>query len=526
MIRHTHCPECGKVAVEQSRTKFFAVYRIKLKCGHVVTQSTLKVGPVDELESYQSINGDSLKPFQTETVSWLKDNNSRGLVAHEMGLGKTVCGLAPLKVYPGLTPALVVTKSGPKWQWFKEAIRWNGPDFFGQVIESAKDGIIPGLKLYVISFDLVAKMREKLDTIGIKTLIIDECQHIKNHTSKRAVALKDLSLTCEHVIGLSGTPIKNHAGEYFSILNIIDPVRFPSEKYFLNHWVSFIETESGGMKPHSISNPERWKEFTKDIIIRREWSDVFDQYPDVIRDFQYQDIDTDLKKAYEKEEERFIKFYKDIALEGRALSFKEYNDLLAFFARMRHLTGLGKIEWTIDYTTEFLLQSEEKIVIFTHHNDVMTHLYNGLCKWTSEGGFNYPLKLDSTLNSSERENLVEEFKKPGNRILIASTLAAGEALNLQFCAHCILMERQWNPANEEQAEGRFKRIGQLAKNIKAIYPIVLGTIDEYFTELVERKRAMFKETMTGEEVQWDEQANVTALADAIMSKRGGKRWSY
>ena len=97
---------------------------------------------------------------------------------------------------------------------------------------------------------------------------------------------------------------------------------------------------------------------------------------------------------------------------------------------------------------------------------------------------------------------------------------------MQFCSKAIIMERQWNPANEEQAEGRFKRIGQLAKNIKVTYPIVLGTIDEYFTELVEQKRAMFKETMTGEEVQWDEQSNVVALADAIMSKRGGQKWSY
>lgn len=525
MIRHQHCPVCGKIAVEVSRAKFLSVYRVTLKCGHVVNQETLKTSEFT-YEDVLSLKNDKPKEFQLKTGHWLDNNNARGLVAHEMGLGKTVCSLMPLKVHPNMLPAIVVTKSSPKWQWFKESINWCGQDYMPQVIESAKDMIFPGMKIYIISFDLVKKLLDKLIALNPKTLIIDECQHIKNHTSQRSVAIKTLSQNCKHVIGLSGTPIKNHAGEYFSILNIIDPVRFPGYEHFLHNWVSFIPTESGHEKPHSIRYPERWQEFTKDIILRYEWSDVYTEYPEIVRDFQYQDIDTDLKKAYEKEESRFIEFYKDIALEGRSMSFGEYTDLLAFFARMRHLTGLGKVEWTVDRVSEFLLSTDEKIVIFTHHNDVMDAVYNMLCEWCRDGGFQYPLKLHSGLSSAEREEVVDAFKKDGNRILVASTLAAGEALNLQFCSNAILMERQWNPANEEQAEGRFKRIGQLAKNIKVVYPIVLGTIDEYFTELVEQKRAMFRETMTGEEIQWDEQSNVVALADAIMTKRGGRKWSY
>ena len=47
--------------------------------------------------------------------------------------------------------------------------------------------------------------------------------------------------------------------------------------------------------------------------------------------------------------------------------------------------------------------------------------------------------------------------------MVASQLAAGEGLNLQTCSDCVMHERQWNPGKEEQAEGRFIRIGQTAR---------------------------------------------------------------
>ena len=108
------------------------------------------------------------------------------------------------------------------------------------------------------------------------------------------------------------------------------------------------------------------------------------------------------------------------------------------------------------------------------------------------------------------------------RILIASTLAAGEGINLQACSDCIMVERQWNPANEEQAESRFIRIGQTADSVTATYMIALGTIDEYFTGLVEAKRQVIASTMKGETMS-DESTLMNELADILASK-GRKAW--
>jgi len=119
---------------------------------------------------------------------------------------------------------------------------------------------------------------------------------------------------------------------------------------------------------------------------------------------------------------------------------------------------------------------------------------------------------------------VKEFKDDNSRrLMIASTLAAGEGLNLQFCSDAIILERQWNPANEEQVEGRFHRFGQL-NSVTITYMLASGTIDEYFTELVEIKRSIVAATMDKREIAWEQQSLMKELAEMLVS-RGRKAWS-
>jgi SNF2 family DNA or RNA helicase len=126
--------------------------------------------------------------------------------------------------------------------------------------------------------------------------------------------------------------------------------------------------------------------------------------------------------------------------------------------------------------------------------------------------------LTAELTSEERFLTQEKFNSPNYRLMIASTLASGEGLNLQTCADCIMHERQWNPANEEQAEGRFIRIGQLANAVSATYMLAQNTIDDQFHSIVESKRARFHAAMNrGEATRWEESNLVKELAAAIVA---------
>jgi hypothetical protein len=178
----------------------------------------------------------------------------------------------------------------------------------------------------------------------------------------------------------------------------------------------------------------------------------------------------------------------------------------------------------VDYAEEFMLSTDRKLTIFFHHEKVQQMLMAKLSETMKAGGYDAPAQILSSMDVTTRANNVERFRNdPGCRILIASTLAAGEGLNLQFCSDCVIGERQWNPANEEQAEARFPRPGTLLKrseggSISAAYIIAIGTMDEWLTQLVEQKRSIMNQTLDGKTIAWMEQSLAKELYNIIRSK--------
>ena len=191
-------------------------------------------------------------------------------------------------------------------------------------------------------------------------------------------------------------------------------------------------------------------------------------------------------------------------------------------SKMRHITGISKVEECVDFVTEFLLSTNRKIVVFTHHIDVMGMLELKLNEWCSAGDYGKVLCLKSSMNGDERTNLVKQFREDDSKRIMLSIFTEG--VNLQFCSDAVLLERQWNPANEENyAEDRFHRFGQ-KNNVSITYMIASGTIDEFFTELVEVKRSIFAATMDNKEIAWNEQSLMKELAEILVT-RGKKAWS-
>ena len=92
--------------------------------------------------------------------------------------------------------SLWIVKSGLKYQTASFILNWMGDEHVPQIINSSKDWLIPGLKHYIIGYDmLVPKSRTikksgkvvnqgfditQFDRVGIKCVVLDECQQIKN----------------------------------------------------------------------------------------------------------------------------------------------------------------------------------------------------------------------------------------------------------------------------------------------------------------------------------------------------------
>lgn len=515
LIHKKPCPECKKPFVEASRLFDMSIG----ECGHII--------PMDKLEgsSYDitSSDGKELRPYQVDGIKFVELANVRALIADEQGLGKTVQGLGLIKLHPTeLLPAAIVTKTTVKHQWFHEIRRWCGiQGFVTQVIGSSKEMALPGFDIYITSYDLLKNENVFSMMKGqIKLVIIDECQTIKNHLAGRSKALQEFTATVPHVLALSGTPIKNNAGEYFTILNILHPERFPEYSRFLNdycdHYWNGYGTKVGG-----LVNPELFKDQTSDFIIRRTRAEAAPEIPEVDRQFFHCELSKQFNNAY-----------REAMRELDALLYADEDEntvtsMIAIMTKMRKITGLSKVPHAIEDCIEFIdNEPDRKMVIFVHHHAAVTLLEKGLNPQLVERKLNPAQNLHAGLDAGGRANLVERFKSESNsRVLIASTLAAGEGLNLQFVDDAIMLERQWNPANEEQAEGRFARVGRLHPDIPITikYMIASETIDEYFTELVEAKRAIVKSTLDGEAIQWDSGSLMKELAGLLLTK-GKSKW--
>lgn len=558
------CPTCGKVAVEKFSVDTYDkdgnhIKMITLDCFHIIKRIIPKATPFESLVSngwkpevkscfhtwdkHQCTKCGEFKLMNFQLGGVKKAEIALAMqkgfgIFDDMGLGKTVQALALLKFHKELTPAMIVTKSAIKFQWFKQIIRWLGPEYMPQIISTSRDYLFPKLKTYIIPYDLLRRFpREKLAKLGIKLVILDECQQIKNPDSTRTQEVRRLVNNdgCK-VLPLSGTPWKNRGGEFFPVLNMIDPIKFYSHQQFLDNWVEYY-FEGAKKKMGGIRKPEKFREFTDSLLIRREYEEVMDEFPEINRMKLPVQLDDLSQSTYDDSESEFIAWYNEMLREGGEEKMNGL-EILAKMSRMRHIAGLAKIPATLGFVEEFASETEKKLVIFVHHKDVGELMYGALKNTSKETNADWyelaqtlvdekveVLKYTSELSDAERFMMQEKFNRTPRAVMIASTLASGEGVDLQTCADAVMHERQWNPQNEDQAApGRFRRIGQIAKKINITFPEGEGTIDEHLDYINETKRRQYHNVMNKSKIPvWDADELGKKLASIIIEKHKAKK---
>lgn len=522
------CPDCGKKVSAIGEFSHDSKKFLILDCGHFTSIEI--TSPISNYESYSSLEGDKPYKFQVEGMEFIQNSNARCLIADEMGLGKTIQALGYLFYNPQCNNVLHIVKKKLTTQFWKQIYRWDDKAL-AQVVKQGH-AILPGINHYIISMDLIRTYpMERFKEVGIKTVVIDECQHFNNPDAARTQALRKFIADNEipHIIALSGTPFKNRLSEYFTILNILAPHYFNIKEEFIRQHILFYYDMADKIREKGLRNPEYFKRLTSGFILRRERQDVEDQIPyvGIIRNLEYCDLDEKYQKMYDNTEAEYAEIFSRIDDNSNAM--KRNTDLLAIIQRMRHIVGLSKIPDVVDFVTDFLLSTERKLAIAVDHQDVGMAVIAHVNKYLRMGGYKDCLAITGNMKDSDLEDVKTKWNTDSSyRILVASTKAAGEGLNLQeMCNECIFAELQWNAANEEQFEARFRRIGQKNRNVTATYAIAGGTIDEMLTEIRERKRWIFKQGMLSKDQlsSHNDSELMTQLGEMITNKRAGKKWS-
>ncbi|KAF2756135.1 nucleotide exicision repair protein [Pseudovirgaria hyperparasitica] len=253
-----------------------------------------------------------LKSFQLEGLNWMmrqeKTQYRGGLLGDEMGMGKTIQAVSLIMSdYPARAPSLVVVPPVALMQWSNEIAEYTDGTLkvlvFHGTNSKTKNMSVRELKKYdviIVSYNSLESMHRKetkgwtrgddiikeasaLMAIKFHRLILDEAHSIKSRNT--GVAKACFALQGDYKWCLSGTPVQNRIGEFFSLLRFLE-IR-PFADYFCRscdceqlHWALNDEhmcpaCDHSGAEHVSIFNQELLNPITGDVAALR--SDAMDK---------------------------------------------------------------------------------------------------------------------------------------------------------------------------------------------------------------------------------------------------------
>lgn len=342
-------------------------------------------------------------------------------------------------------------------------------------------------------------------------VIFDEAQNIKNPNALQTVAAKALKGFFR--IALSGTPVENHLGDLWSLMDAVEPGALGSFNEFRTEWIRPIRndpsqlevigealrvrldplilrrTKEGSLKglPKKNLVPVRLKMTAEQAVLYDEIlhcanAPVDDERPE-------QRANRWLASMWEL---RRISLHPallgDAPVEG-ASNPRGSRDFLFRSA---------KLGWLLEQL-DGIRANGEKVLIFS----IQKKLQDLLSSHLSEiYGVKVPvINGDTKAISSRKPNetrlgLIAGFSNSdGFGICVLSPIAAGAGLNITAANHVIHLERHWNPAKEDQATDRAYRIGQ-TKDVHVYLPMLehptrnITTFDTGLDRLISQKKRL------------------------------------
>ena len=192
----------------------------------------------------------------------LFDNGANGILADQMGLGKTIQVLALFAAFSNLQkvngPHLVVCPLTTTMNWEIEIKKWLPgsrvcilPGLREKADEVIEDIIIPNnFDIIVTSYEgMTSNMHDTLRKIQFKIAVIDEAHKMKNRFSIFGQECKRIKK--DHAILLTGTPLMNNLSEVWSLLHFIMPHLYTDPELFVDY----------------LDEEEKKSDFSKDELV-------------------------------------------------------------------------------------------------------------------------------------------------------------------------------------------------------------------------------------------------------------------
>lgn len=445
----------------------------------------------------------TLRTYQQEGLGWLqflRRCRLGGILADDMGLGKTVQTLAHLaleKEQGRLTkPSLIVAPVSVIGNWQHE-IQQFAPHLKQLTLHGSRRkelfGGIRDADIVITAYPLLQLDSEVLTAHEFYLLVMDEAQVIKNPRAKVSQAAR--ALRADHRLCLTGTPMENHLGELWSLIDFLQPGLLGEERDFQRQYRNAIEKNDDRDRAQSLSRR------IAPFILRRTKDAVAPELPEKTQIIETIALDEKQRDFYDGVRLASHRRVRE-TIEERGLARSQITVLDALL-KLRQAccdprlvasaedNGEGipsaKMDWLSNALPE-MIEEGRRILLFSQFTSMLSLIEEQV----QELGINYLLLTGET---RERTPLIEKFQSGSVPLFLISLKAGGTGLNLTAADTVIHYDPWWNPAVEAQATDRAHRIGQ-HKPVFVYKLIAQGTVEERIVRLQEQKHALASQLYT------------------------------
>ena len=428
----------------------------------------------------------ALLPFQKEGVAFALAREGRALIAHDMGLGKTLQALAFLAHYAHEWPALVVVPASMRWPWVDALELWLDerlikPGFIN-VVRDGGNALIAceTSRVTIVSYPLLTNesIRAQCEQARFRIVVADESHYVKDGKAKRTKALVPILKRAKRCLLLSGTPALNRPRDLFPQLDSLRPGSMGSFSDFAKRYCD-ARMKPWGWDASGGSNLEELHGIlTKTYMHRRLKSVVADQLPKKRRECVRFELAADAARAANEAARALVRSLQEAG-----------NDSSRRFETLKALTAWGVVTarakaGDVAARVAEILESGSgnKMLFFAHHHCMLDAMTNAL------RAARVPhVRVDGTTPSLERAIAVRRFQEEKElRVAVLSIQACGQGITLTAASDVVFGELHWVPAAMLQAEDRAHRIGQ-TNPVNVRYLCAAGTLDDIVWPAVSRK---------------------------------------
>ena len=421
----------------------------------------------------------------------------------DMGIGKTRTFIEAVRMRKAKR-VLVICPASALLVWKREIGLWHPGATFISVRTPAD--LTKPVNYTIVSHGLMSQKQGPVvealiaTPFGYEMTAIDEAHAFNAADSNRVKALRRAAPKLGDITPLSGTPMRNHAGDLYTLLSICWPrgLRMARHEYE-DRFCKVAHKTFGGSRMIRVvegsKNLDQLRKLIAPFMLRVRKEDVFKDMPAIIWDSVPVSLDpTHLPEGDFRHLEKII--HKAIAAEGVGTDM--VTEALAQLARsgaasvmtLRHMLGLAKLRGATEYIVDMLdnLPDDRKVLVFAHHAHVIAALSRHLGEYS-------PAVLTGSTLPQDREAAVDKFLSDARcRVFIGNIQAAGTAITLVGpkckCSDVVFVESSWTPMDNAQAACRVHRIGQ-KDGVVARMLSATGTVDDLINGLLVRKAREF-----------------------------------